>query len=83
MALPSNARKALQYWIAHKALNPVVKAEYSLPSLDESDVQLVRMWGRPIQKNLDEQSIIEQNAKTGTMVVALRKIGRKGLCEFL
>ena len=63
LALPSNARKALQYWIAHKALNPVVKAEYSLPSLDESDVQLVGMWGRPIQKNLDEQSIIEQNGK--------------------
>ena len=59
LALPNDARKPLQHWIANKALNPAVEAEYSLLSLDESDVQLVGMWCRPMQKNLDEQSIID------------------------
>ena len=40
-------------------MNPDVKAQYSLPTLTESDIQLVIMWNPPIHNNLDGQSIIE------------------------
>ena len=59
LALPSTARKELQKWIAIQAMNPDVKAQYSLPTRTESDIQLVNMWNPPIHNNLDGQSIIE------------------------
>ena len=43
-------------------MNPVVKAHYSLPTLTESDIYLVGMWGLEHTSNLDFRSIIENYA---------------------
>ena len=51
--------KEIQEWIAIEAMNPDVKAKYSLPTMTESDIQLVGMWCQPIQNTLDGQSIID------------------------
>lgn len=59
LELPSEARKELQKWIAIKVMNPKVMAGYSLPTMTESDIQLVGMWYQPIRNNLGSQSIIE------------------------
>ena len=48
--------------IAGEAMNPVVKAHYSLPTLTESDIYLVGMWGLEHTSNLDFRSIIENYA---------------------
>ena len=61
--LPSIAFKRLQHWIAEEALNPVVKAEYSLPLLNGSDVNLVGLWSQPKQMNLEGRSIIENDGR--------------------
>lgn len=51
--------KEIKEWIAIEAMNPDVKARYSLPNLTKSDIQLAGMWCHPIQNNLNGQSIIE------------------------
>ena len=56
-----------------EALTLPVKAEYSLPSLNESDIQLVREWSHPKHNNLDSQSIIENygtNRELGRLLSA-------------
>ena len=55
--------KEIQEWIAMEAMNPKVMAQHSLPSLTESDINLVNMWCRPIYNNLDGQSILENHGK--------------------
>ena len=59
--------KEIQEWIVIEAMNPDVRTNYSLPTLTESDIQLVSMWGQPIHNNLDGQSIIENYGKDGEL----------------
>ena len=56
-----------------EALTRPIKAEYSLPSLNESDIQLVSEWSHPKHNNLDSQSIIENydtNRELGRLLSA-------------
>ena len=44
--------------LSEKAMNPNVRAHFSLPELDEYDIQLVGKWD-PLLNNLDRTSLIE------------------------
>ena len=44
--------------LSEKAMNPNVRAHFSLPELDEDDIQLVGKWD-PLLNNLDRTSLIE------------------------
>ena len=44
--------------LSEKAMNPDVRAQFSLPELDEDDIQLVGKWD-PLLSNLDRTSLIE------------------------
>lgn len=44
--------------LSEKAMNPNVRAHFSLPELDEDDIQLVGKW-YPLLNNLDRTSLIE------------------------
>ena len=56
-------RKQLEKGITIKVLNPNVKARHWLPTLTESDIQLVNMWSQSVHSNLNRQSIIENYGK--------------------
>ena len=56
-------RKQLEKGITIKVLNPNVKARHWLPTLTESDIQLVSMWSQSVHSNLNRQSIIENYGK--------------------
>ena len=44
--------------LSEKAMNPDVRAHFSLPELDEDDIQLVGKWD-PLLSNLDRTSLID------------------------